>query len=202
VPDGRLPPAPVGRGRGGFRYRNRCSRRGSRSRGGGLGPEGRADRRRAARRTTRCRRRAARGRGRLRAGRRTEGQHAQQHHFQATAGIGRQGQVAAADEADLVVELHVLGRQFAGQLQHRLAVVQAVVQGLGHRLGQGHLLQQGQQLGQQAGEIGHLLGGLLHRRQHRWRHSPPGRAAGASTWSCSRVPSMARTSASRTAPPP
>ena len=50
----------------------------------------------------------------------TKGQHAQQRHLEAEPRIGRERQVAAAGERNLVVKLHVLGRHRAAQAGERL----------------------------------------------------------------------------------
>jgi hypothetical protein len=70
-----------------------------------------------------------------------ERQHPQQHHFKAATGVRRQRQVAATDQAHLVVELHVFGRQGLGQRQYPVTVAVTVVDAVRQSLGDGDTVQ-------------------------------------------------------------
>ena len=56
--------------------------------------------------------------------RRAEAEHAQQRHLEAAARLGRERQVAARVQGDLVAELYVLGRERGGESGERAGVVQ------------------------------------------------------------------------------
>jgi len=92
------------------------------------------------------------GRGALRLARRRgscergtrgpKGQHAQQRHLKATARVGSQGQVAAADDRGLVVQLYILARQRARQTLQQLRRVELVALVVGKRLLESHAHQE------------------------------------------------------------
>ena len=105
--------------------------------------------------------------GRVLAVRRAERQHAQEHHFEAATGVRRQRQVAAPDQAHLVIELHVFGRQGLSQRQHAITVAMAVVDALRQRLGNGHTVQHVEDFRKHAAPIRTLLGQVAHGLQQR-----------------------------------
>ena len=119
---------------------------------GGCGRAGRACGRRSGGGLC-CRRAAGRGagrRGRRRnRGRRAGGQigrvkrqHAQQRHIKAGVFVRGQRQIAAAGDGDLVIQLHIAGRQHAGQGQNGVALGLVGGQRRRHGLRQGDLVQQ------------------------------------------------------------
>ncbi len=91
-----------------------------------------------------------------------ERQHSQQDHFKPTTRIRRQRQVAAADQAHLVVELHVFGRQGLGQRQHSVAVAVAVVDAFRQGLGDGDTVQYVKNFREHAIPVGALFGQMTH----------------------------------------
>jgi hypothetical protein len=91
-----------------------------------------------------------------------EGQHSQQHHFEAAARVRRQRQVATADQAHLVIELHVFGRQRLGQRQHAVAVAMAVVDAFRQGLGDGDTVQHVEHFREHAVPVRALLGQVAH----------------------------------------
>lgn len=71
----------------------------------------------------------------------SERKHSQQDHFEATARVRRQRQVAATDQAHLVIKLHVFCRQGLGQRQHPVTVAMTVVDAFRQGLGDGDTVQ-------------------------------------------------------------
>ncbi|VFT29707.1 Uncharacterised protein [Pseudomonas aeruginosa] len=77
--------------------------------------------------------------------------------------IGRQRQVAAADQAHLVIELYVFRRQRLGQGQHPLAVALAIVDRFRQGLGDRDAVQHVEYFGKHAAPVRPLLGQVAHR---------------------------------------
>ena len=97
--------------------------------------------------------------------RRPEGQHPQQDHFETATRVRRQGQVAPANQAHLVIELYIFGREGPGQGQHSLAIAVTVVDALGQRLGDGHPVQHVEDLREHAVPVRPLLRQVAYRLQ-------------------------------------
>ena len=64
----------------------------------------------------------------------------------------------------MIEQLHVLGTDLPGQIQHSLLITQTVIGRLRYHLGHGNALQRRNQFGQHAGKVRALLRQLGHRR--------------------------------------
>ena len=93
---------------------------------------------------------------------RPEGQHPQQDHFETTARIRRQRQIATTDQAHLVIELHIFGRQGLRQCQHAIAVAVPVVDAFRQRLSDGHAVQHVENFREHAVPVRALFGQVTH----------------------------------------
>ncbi len=97
---------------------------------------------------------------------RAERQHSQQDHLKATTRVWRQRQVAPANQAHLVIKLHIFGRQRLSQGQHAVAVAMTVVDTVRQRLGNGHAMEDVEDLRQHAIPVRALLGQMAHGLKH------------------------------------
>ena len=89
---------------------------------------------------------------------RTECEHAQHDHFEAAARLGCQRQIAPPNQADLVVELHILRGHVLCQRQQPFLITAFIRGRLGNNLCCRHPLQQRNHVSEHVVEIRRLVG--------------------------------------------